>query len=227
MALIYRETRLADVIANETSVIPVINRFGINLGTGDATVDAVCRVHNLDTDFFLAILNTFINEGHFPEEKLRGFKASEIIDYLVKTNAYYSRFQLPNIRRHFTMLINSAGDGNSNLELMLKFYQGLENDLMSRIERDNKDWFPSILAAANGTPCMTPVNHKEETLVEDKLNDLKSMFIKHLSGDYDLNLCYGVIVAIVTLEKDLRQNNRIRNRILLPVSRSLQQNTNR
>ena len=108
MALIYRETRLADVIANETSVIPVINRFGINLGTGDATVDAVCRVHNLDTDFFLAILNTFINEGYFPEEKLRGFKASEIIDYLVKTNAYYSRFQLPNIRRHFTMLINSC-----------------------------------------------------------------------------------------------------------------------
>lgn len=52
MALIYSETRLADVIANETSVIPVINRFGINLGTGDATVDAVCRVHKLDTDFF-------------------------------------------------------------------------------------------------------------------------------------------------------------------------------
>ncbi len=47
------------------------------------------------------------------------------------------------------------------------------------------------------------------------------MFIMHLSGQYDLNLCYGVIVAIITLEKDIRQNNRIRNRILLPISRSL------
>ena len=61
----------------------------------------------------------------------------------------------------------------------------------------------------------------ESTTIEDKLSDLKNMFIMHLSGQYDLNLCYGVIVAIITLEKDIRQNNRIRNRILLPISRSL------
>ena len=48
------------------------------------------------------------------------------------------------------------------------------------------------------------------------------MFILHLTGNYDLNLCYGVINAIILLEKDIRQNDRIRNRILLPLFQSLQ-----
>ena len=40
----------------------------------------------------------------------------------------------------------------------------------------------------------------------EKLNDLKSFFVLHLTGKYDLNLCYGVIFAIFSLEKDIKQN---------------------
>jgi regulator of cell morphogenesis and NO signaling len=224
MALIYSDTRLSDVILHEPSVIPVINRFGINLGTGDLTVEAICNAHKLDVNFFLTILNTFINEGYFPEETLRGFNASKIIGYLIKTNNYYRQFQLPNIRRHFTLLINSANGENNNLELMMKFYNGLDRDIEQRIEFDSNRWFPSILAMERGEQ-VEPCEYEVSTMIEDKLSDLKSMFIKHLSGDYDLNLCYGVIIAIITLEKDIRQNNRIRNRILLPVSLALREKT--
>ena len=77
MALIYRDTRMSDVIAHEPSVIPVINRFGINLGTGDSSVAEICAAHNLDTDFVLAILNTFVNDGYFPEDTLLSFRVSE------------------------------------------------------------------------------------------------------------------------------------------------------
>ena len=115
------------------------------------------------------------------------------------------------------MLLNSAREGNSNLELMLRFYQGLERDLETRMNQDTNGWFPAILRHE----CCNDGNVTESSDVEDKLNNLKSMFIKHLSGEYDLNLCYGVIIAIVTLEKDLRQNNRIRNRILIPLSQKL------
>ncbi|MDR1981300.1 MAG: helix-turn-helix transcriptional regulator, partial [Tannerellaceae bacterium] len=53
--------------------------------------------------------------------------------------------------------------------------------------------------------------------VEELLADLKSIMIKHLSGDYDENLCYAVIFAINSLEKDIKQHNRIRYRILVPM----------
>ena len=57
-------------------------------------------------------------------------------------------------------------------------------------------------------------NRKEDDNTEALLADLKSIMIKHLSGDYNENLCYAVLFAITTLEKDIKQHNRIRERIL-------------
>ena len=67
MALINAECKLCDVILNEPSLIPVINRFGIILGVGDKSIRTVCEEKKLDSEFFVTILNTFINEDYFPE----------------------------------------------------------------------------------------------------------------------------------------------------------------
>ena len=48
MALINAESKLCDVILNEPSLIPVINRFGIILGVGDKNIRTVCEEKNLD-----------------------------------------------------------------------------------------------------------------------------------------------------------------------------------
>ena len=56
-----------------------------------------------------------------------------------------------------------------------------------------------------------------EDPIEALLADLKSIMVKHLSGDYNENLCYAVIFAISSLEKDIKQHNRIRYRILTPM----------
>lgn len=215
MPLIYSDTRLCDVVRQEPSVIPVINRFGVDLGVGDYSIHAVCRSHGIDEDFFLAILNTFINENYFPEKTLRSSNVGELVGYMAKTNAYYSHFQLPNIERHFNLLLKSAGDADSNLELMMRFFEGLKQDLLDRISFDDNDLFPAVMAGGGVSADGRAVGL--DSVVEDKLSDLKSMFIKHLAGRYDQNLCYGVVVAIVTLEKDIRQNNRIRRHILLPL----------
>ena len=58
--------------------------------------------------------------------------------------------------------------------------------------------------------------------VEEKLNDLLSLIVRHLSGDYDINLCHAVIFALCSLRNDIKQHNRIRNRILRPVAAALQ-----
>ncbi len=216
MSLIYSDTRLCDVIRQDPSVIPVINRFGVDLGVGDYSVQAVCRSHSIDEEFFLAILNTFINESYFPEQTLRSFNVAELLGYMVKTNAYYAQFQLPNIERHFSLLLKSARDESNNLGHIMRFFEGLKQDLLDRIAFDNDVLFPSI---ASRTECVTESSANGlDVMIEDKLGDLKSMFIKHLAGSYDQNLCYGVVVAIVTLEKDIRQNNRIRRNILMPLA---------
>ena len=223
MALINAESKLCDVILNEPSLIPVINRFGIILGVGDKNIRTVCDEKNLDCEFFVTILNTFINEDYFPENRLKSFCATQIVDYLTQTNTYYQQFQIPNIERHFNSLINQSDSDNNNLELMKQFFEELKKELLTRIEKDRTQWFPAIRAAAEALHGESygdhiRYDHDEADSLEEKLDDLKSLFVIHLRGEYDLNLCHGVIFALYSLEKDIKQHNRIRNRILRPIA---------
>ena len=223
MALINADCKLCDVILNEPSIIPVINRFGIILGVGDKSIRTVCEEKNLDCEFFVTILNTFITEDYFPENRLKSFCATQIVDYLTLTNSYYQQFQIPNIERHFNSLISQSDSDNNNLELMKQFFEELKKELLSRIERDRTSWFPAIRAAAEQLQGEyygehIRYDHDEPDSLEEKLDDLKSLFVIHLRGEYDLNLCHGVIFALYSLEKDIKQHNRIRNRILRPIA---------
>ena len=45
--------------------------------------------------------------------------------------------------------------------------------------------------------------------------------VRHLCGQYNDNLAYAVIFAIGSIERDIRQHNRIRDRILTPIISAL------
>lgn len=214
MAIIKNDSKLSDIVLNEPSSISILNRFGIYLGFGDKTVADICAENELDVDFFTTILNTYINEDFFPEEKLKSYSVGKIIEYFNKTNNYYIRFQIPNIERHFDLLLSKSDSSNNNLELLRKFFSEVKNELTSRIANDNSILFPDILS---GKTISKSDYSEDNDLIEDKLNDLVNMFVIHLKGDYDVNLCHAVLLAILSLQKDIRQNNRIRYRVLMPL----------
>lgn len=215
MALINSNTPLSEVIYKDSTIIPVINRFGIILGTKDHTISTICKKQNIDVEFFLTIINTFLNKDYFPETTLKKFQINEIVSYLQKTNNYYLHFQIPNIERHFKSLIERSGDEN-NLNHIKLFFDELKKDLINRINFDNNQLFAAALTSQkiDTTTSITSQN------IEDRINDLKSILIIHLNGNYDINLCYAVIIAIHTFENDMQNNNRVRDRILLPLYES-------
>ncbi|MDL2277664.1 helix-turn-helix transcriptional regulator [Parabacteroides sp. OttesenSCG-928-G07] len=224
MPLVYSNIRMSEVVEENPSLIPVINRFGIRLGLGDKTVKTICDELQLDTDFLLAVINTFLNEEYFPEKKLQTFHTSQIIDYLRKTNQDYLRYQLPNIERHLSSFISMGKPTNQTLSLIGKFFATFKEELTARIEKDEKEWFPYCLALSEklvtekeSEQLVLLSAQPEEDPIEALLIDLKRIMIKHLSGDYNENLCYAVIFAISSLEKDMKQQNRIRYRILMPM----------
>ena len=235
MALINKEDKLCDVIIIEPTVISVLNRFNIFLGVGDKSVEQICEEKNLDVDFFLTILNTYMNEEYFPEKLLKSFDATLIVGYLTKTNKYYQQFQIPNIERHFNLLIERSQDDNNNLSLLRKFFFEVKSELLGRIAEDSNRWFKEISElekSSSGSRCASgeitvPQPVQATDTIEDKLGDLVSMFIKHLTGSYDSNLCLAVLYAILNLKKDIIQNDRIRNRILMPLYNFLLSKKNR
>lgn len=218
MALVTPDTKLCEVIVDEPSVVPVINRFDIVLGVGDRTIKSICKEKGIDTSFFITILNAFIHESFFLENVTGAFNAGDVVDYLRKTNNSYLRNQLPNIERHFAALI-SRSDSNNNLPLLFNFYREVKTEIERRIDSDNQ-WFDSIISAEQSNSEVSVAGNAvqaESDSIEDKLSDLINMFVIHLRGDYDRNLCHAVLFAVISLEKDICQNNRIRNRVLRPL----------
>ena len=218
MALVTPDTKLCEVIVDEPSVVPVINRFDIVLGVGDRTIKSICKEKGIDTSFFITILNAFIHESFFLENMTGAFNAGDVVDYLRKTNNSYLRNQLPNIERHFAALI-SRSDSNNNLPLLFNFYRKVKTEIERRIDSDNQ-WFDAIISAEQSNSEVSVAGNAvqaESDSIEDKLSDLINMFVIHLRGDYDRNLCHAVLFAVISLEKDIRQNNRIRNRVLRPL----------
>lgn len=218
MALVTPDTKLCEVIVDEPSVVPVINRFDIVLGVGDRTIKSICKEKGIDTSFFITILNAFIHESFFLGNVTGAFNAGDVVDYLRKTNNSYLRNQLPNIERHFAALI-SRSDSNNNLPLLFNFYREVKTEIERRIDSDNH-WFDAIISAEQSNSEVSVASNAaqaESDSIEDKLSDLINMFVIHLRGDYDRNLCHAVLFAVISLEKDICQNNRIRNRVLRPL----------
>jgi len=232
MSLVYSNMQLSEVVEEHTSLIPVIHRFNIHLGLGDESVQSVCLKHKLDSDFFLTMINTFLNEDYFPEKKLQGFHLSQIIDYLRKTNHYYQRHQLPNIERHLRSLIEMSDPDNNSLTLIGKIFNSFKDKLISRIKHDDKEWFPYCLSLSKDlaeVPIIFEKNDSEDTEdpIEALLTDLKHIMVKHLTGEYDENLCYAVIFSVSILGKDIKQHNRIRFRILQPIVDRMEKDGNK
>jgi len=77
---IEKDMKLADVIHHDFNLIPVINRFGIQLGFGDGTIEQICKEQNVNAAFFLIIINTYHDPQYFPKEHLQSFPAGSLIE---------------------------------------------------------------------------------------------------------------------------------------------------
>ena len=190
---------LSEVISDHHQLIPVINRFGIRLGLSDKTIGEICHATSIDTDFFLAILNTYINEDYFPEKKLQKFNIELVIDYLNQTDAYLIHGQLHNLEKHLNAFIAMSDPANKQFELIRKLFIKFKDELTNQIKACTLD----------------------RSIPLELLLDLKSIFIKHISGNYNENMCYAVIFSIDSLQNDIEKHNRIRDKILKPMVQDL------
>lgn len=228
MPIYRKDSRLAEPIIYDPSVIQVIHRFGFSLGVGDVTIREACTRHDIDVNFFLAVINTFLNSGYYPEDPATASNLSLLLDYLAKTDRYYAEVLLPNIERHFELLysrqLNSESEesesgrkvlNNSNLGMLRNFFNEVRNDMKAFIDYDLNQWIPAQINSEYDSAHNDSLHNPG--LIEDKLEDMIRLFVVHLRGPYDTNLCVAVLSSMHALAKDVRQNNRIRTRILNPL----------
>jgi regulator of cell morphogenesis and NO signaling len=230
--MVFREnTNLADIIHCNYLLLPILNRFDIQLGFGDKTVKEVCKEHNINIDFFLEIVNSFHDPDYFPQAHLQAFSLKIIINYIKKAHIYYLDYKVPQIEaliHHITEL--TGNDNKRAFSLIEQFFGEYKNELKAHILDEENRIHPYVLALESAYLSKNiEENHRrmvhenpiekyaaEHSNIEDKLYDLKTLIIKYLPPSTDYTLSNTLLIELFRLERDLNDHSRIEDKVLIP-----------
>ena len=215
-----KHNKIIDLVEANYHLLPVINRFGICLSNKDKSLDKICQEQNIDVDFLLVILNTFHNEGYFPETELKSFSPLLIIEYLRKTHLHYIEYVLPKLENLLKQLIESNKTEIHQLDIIQQFYLKYKGELLLHINEEEQEVFPYISGLIDNNLIKAQYNihsfEKEHSNVDIKLNDLKNLIVKYIEPVYDNNICNEFLITLFRFEKDIKDHARIEDKILIP-----------
>jgi regulator of cell morphogenesis and NO signaling len=227
---ITKDMKMADVILHNYQLLPVISRFGIRMGFGEKTVQEVCLEYDFNSDFFVEITNSFIDDEYIPQTDLKSFPVSLIVYYLHKTHEYYLEEKVPEIESMINEMVKcSEGDKNKR-KLVGDFFLEYKKELTNHILREEEKVQPYVLeieSAFNNNSLPADLFKKikkysiedfasEHDNVVEKLNDLKNIIIKYLPPCTNMSLSNKILIELFRLEKDLNAHARLEDKVLIP-----------
>lgn len=234
--IITKDTKMADVIHMNYFSLSMLNRFGIELGFGDKTVYEVCSQKKVDPDFFLEIINAFVNKDYFPKKHLQTFSVKLIADYLEKTHNYYHQVKVPEIENLIKDMVSSCYTQKENIVLLENFFNEYKQELLNHTKREEEVVFPYAIAIEESynnkkydsniislmeTYSMDIFKHEHDN-IEEKLFDLKNIIIKYLPQPKDSRLCNKLLFELFFLEQDINDHSRIEDKVLVPKIREME-----
>lgn len=146
---------MMDIVRDNYSLLQVVSRFGLSLGFGEQSVQAVCRASGVDTDTFLAVVNLLnrpeATDACHPDfgpargtrEEVVALRLPTLLQYLRQSHAYFLDFCLPGIRRQLMEAIDCSMQ-NEMAFLLLKFFDQYMNEVRKHMQYEDTRVFPYV-----------------------------------------------------------------------------------
>ncbi|MCK5856435.1 MAG: hemerythrin domain-containing protein [Bacteroidales bacterium] len=223
--------KMADVILQNHHLLAVINRFGIQLGFGDKSVKEVCGDYQINSDFFLEIINAFNDPDFYPQHKLEKFPLKLIIDFLRKAHSFYLDQKIPEIASMIDNIVEASPSNQQKTMRMIQLFFGeYQQQLKEHIAREETVVYPYILKLEDYLQSKEKSKEAYDMLmiyqienyadehdnIEDKLKELKTIIIKYLPPQKDYLLCYKILGQLDHLEDDMNNHSEMENKVLVP-----------
>ena len=213
--------KVADLLTSDSNLLSILQRFGIKLGFGEATVAEICHRYGISTDLFLSICNIYSFKEYYPQiESLGKNDIKSLTEYLRVSHRYYTTVCLPSLHNKIHQMVKELDDVSRRL--IDKFYDDYDSEASKHFEYEEDVVFPYIESLATGQK--TDKNGYNITQFEEnhsnigeKLNDLKNIITKYLDEQYSSPFRFELLVDLNNIEKDLRNHSDIENKLLIPL----------
>jgi regulator of cell morphogenesis and NO signaling len=213
--------KVADLLASDGNLLSILQRLGIKLGFGEATVADICNRYGISTELFLMICNIYSFRDYEPQiETLSNEDIMSITMYLRASHNYYRTICFPALHDNIHRMVKELDDVSRRL--IDKFYDDYDNEVTNHFRYEEEVVFPYIeeLFAKDGckeSPYSIGQFEHNHSNINGKLNDLKNIITKYLNEEYSSPLCFELLNDIYSVEKDLRKHSLIENRLLIPL----------
>ena len=220
-----KDTKLAELLAGNRSLLQLLTRFGIGLGFGDHSVEQVCMNNQVNPDLFLMICEIYADPRYMPNEKeLMKIDLSVLLSYLKTSHHYYLDERFPHIEQHLQRIIEACGPKYG--PMLSHFYDEYKQEVMRHIQYYEEEVvFPYIEALRQG---QRPDSYKikefrhNHTNIQDTLDDMMNILLKYLPGDILPKERIEISMDIMELSDDLNRHSLIEDHILIPFVESLE-----
>lgn len=205
--------KMRDLIADNSSLLMVLSRFGICLGFADKTVEEVCATHRIHTPTFLTVAN-FVSDRPYDNTSV---DLATITAHLRRAHTYFIDFTLPMIRRKLIEAIDCSKTDSLGF-LIIKFYDEYAREVRNHMDTENKRVFPYVDRLLEGTMSDSfSISHfaSHHTRIDPKLKELKDIIIKYYA-EKDIDLLNSVLFDIITCERDLHLHCLAEDRLFVP-----------
>lgn len=225
----YKPTdKMSNIISENYSLISVMSRFGLPLGFGEKTVEAVCNEQGVDCGTFLTVVN-FVNEDSYNGEFSFNYDSVSLpalIEYLKQAHSYFLDFSLPTIRQKLCNALELEPEKNDIIKTVLMFYDKYVNEVRRHMEYENDYIFKyadNLIAHCDTGNYSISQFAKRHSHIDQKLKELKNIIIKYYPQTKCNNLLNDTLFDIFNCESDLRTHCRLEDSVFTPVVMRLEQ----
>ena len=221
-----KRMKVADLLANDGSLLSILQRLDIKLGFGEATVAELCARYGISAELFLIICNIYSFGDYRPEvDSLGESDIKSITTYLRASHRFYTGVCFPAIHDSVHKLVEGLDEMSHRL--IDKFYDDYDNEVNNHFRYEEEVVFPYIEGLIAGGVCdrnkysISLFGHNHSN-INEKLNDLKNIIIKYLGEEFSSPVRFELLNNIYNVEKDLRKHSLIEDWLLVPLVEKLE-----
>lgn len=225
------DVRMSDLISENPYLMLMLEHFGIDLVVSDKTVRQLCKENGIGEELFLSFANLF---NGFPPSATITYSFSDlktIIIFLRNSHRYYLEEKYPQIRGYIGQMFEL--NEQSAMVMVEKFFDQYFSEVTEHLQYEDQIVFNYVnnlfdsLEKKQTTSFNADysVNDYQEHHgdIEEKLEDLKSLLLKHLPLRDDQQIRRKLLFSLFELEYDLNIHTRIEDLILIPLVGKMEQ----
>ena len=221
---------MCQAVLEHHRLLPLLPRFNIRLGFGEKSVEEVCRLNNVTTDFFMEISNTYLDDDYIPQTDFSLFPLGDLVGYLTSTHQYYLEVAIPKIERKIHQLLDGSALSEKERGLVSGFFNDYKKEFLEHVSREDQMVLPYILELEKQFQKEKPDGQfmkklqdytirdfaREHDRLETSLENLSRLIIKYLPPFEDFDLCHQVLTDLSDLVRDLIDHAHMEDKVLVP-----------